>query len=95
MIAGDGTKMHAFLKSIFGRRVRPATRLSEAEALEIAGKVLSCDMTLFVRDVKRRSDGQTDGAEWVIGTATIGSGRTVRIDDASGAVLEVARWGVR
>jgi len=33
--------------------------------------------------------------EWVISTATVGSGYMVRIDDASGAVLEVAPWGVR
>jgi len=88
--------MFAFLKSIFGGSSRPATRLSEAEAMEIARKALARDdIPLFVKEVKRRADGTADGLEWVIGTATIGSGYTVRIDDATGAVLEVARWGVR
>jgi hypothetical protein len=41
--------------------------------------------------VRRRADAP----EWAITTATIGSGHTVRIDDATGAVLELARWGVR
>jgi hypothetical protein len=92
--------MYAFLKSMLGMAdrsasSRPATRLNEAEALEIARKALQRDTPLFVNEVKRRTDGPTDGIEWVIGTATVGSGQTVRIDDASGDVLEVARWGVR
>jgi Peptidase propeptide and YPEB domain len=87
--------IYAFLKSIFAGAGRPANRLSEAEALEIARKALPGDMPLFVKDVKRRSDGLADGLEWVIGTATIGSGQAVHIDDATGAVLEVVPWGVR
>jgi hypothetical protein len=92
--------MFTFLKSILGvvdrsAADRPATRLREAEALEIARKALQRDVPLFVSSVKRRSDGPADAIEWVIGTATVGSGQTVRIDDASGEVLEVARWGVR
>ncbi len=92
---GDGTMMFAFLKSIFGGTGRPATRLSEAEALGIGRKALASDMPLFVKHVKRRTDGPADRVEWVIGTATIGSGHTVRIDDATGTVLEVAPWGLR
>jgi len=91
--------MFDFLKSIVGVTDRPAdrplTRLRKAEALEIARKALQRDVPLFVSSVKRRSDGPADSVEWVIGTATVGSGRTVRIDDASGEVLEVAPWGVR
>ena len=92
--------MFAFLKSILGvtdppAAGRPATRLSEAEALQIARKALQRDVPLFVSNVKRRSDGPANTIEWVFGTATVGSGQTVRIDDASGKVLEVAPWGVR
>ena len=68
-----------------------ATRLGEAEALELAHKALHHDMPLFVTDVALGPDG----VEWVISTATVGSGHVVRIDDATGAVLEVAPWGVR
>jgi hypothetical protein len=74
---------------------RPATRLREAAALEIARNALQRDVPLFVSRVRRRSDGPADRIEWLIGTATVGSGQTVRIDDASGEVLEVAPWGVR
>jgi hypothetical protein len=92
--------MFAFFKSILGMpdrsaSSRPETRLREAEALEIARNALQRDVPLFVSAVKRRADGAADGIEWVIGTATVGSGQTVRVDDASGAVLEVASWGVR
>jgi hypothetical protein len=92
--------MFAFLKSILGvtdppAAGRPAPRLREAEALEIARKALQRDVPLFVSKVKRRSDEPADAIEWMIGTATVGSGQTVRIDDASGEVLEVAPWGVR
>jgi hypothetical protein len=74
---------------------KPATRLREGEVLEIARKALQRDVPLFVSKVKPRLDGQADTIEWVIGTVTVGSGQTVRIDDASGEVLEVASWGVR
>ena len=87
--------MFAFLKSIFGRAGRPATRLNEAEALDIARKALAREMPLLVADVKPRSDGAANGLEWVISTATVGSGHTVRIDDTTGTVLEIASWGVR
>jgi hypothetical protein len=44
-----------------------------------------------VRDV-RRTDA---GIEWLIGTATVGSGVTIRISDATGEILERRPWGVR
>ena len=78
-------------KRIIRRTGRPATRLREAEALELAHKAPHHDMPLLITDVKFGPDS----AEWVISTATVGSGHVVRIDDATGAVLEVAPWGVR
>jgi len=81
----------AHRKRIIGRTGRPTTRLGAAEVLEIARNALQRDMPLFVKDVELGPDS----VEWVISTATVGSGYMVRIDDASGAVLEVAPWGVR
>ncbi len=78
-------------KRIIGRTGRPTTRLGEAEVLEIARKALERDMPLFVKDVQLGSES----VEWIISTATVGSGYMVRINDASAAVLEVAPWGVR
>ena len=69
---------------------RPPCRLSEAEALEIARAALG-STSLFVEDVYQT----VDGVEWRVGTATVGSGRTVRISDATGTTIDVTRWGIR
>lgn len=82
-----------WLRKMFGRPQdsRPAYRLTELEALEIARCALDAPRPLHVVSVT-----QTDqGAQWLIGTATVGSGTTVRIDDTTGEVLERKRWGVR
>jgi hypothetical protein len=69
---------------------RPACRLSEGQALEIARAAVGAQ-PCFVQDVR-----QTDaGVEWLIGTTTIGSGVTIRVSDATGEVLERRPWGVR
>jgi hypothetical protein len=70
---------------------RPACRLSEAEALEIARAATGVAKHCFVQDVRKTDTG----IEWLIGTATIGSGVTIRISDATGEVLERRPWGVR
>jgi hypothetical protein len=70
---------------------RPACRLSEHEALEIARAAVGAAQPCFVQNVR-----QTEaGVEWLIGTASIGSGVTIRISDATGEVLERRPWGVR
>jgi hypothetical protein len=70
---------------------RPACLLTETEALAIARTAVDTTMPLHVTRVAQTGAG----IEWQIGTATVGSGWTVRIDDASGAVIECRRWGVR
>jgi hypothetical protein len=73
------------------RSARPACRLAENQALDIARAAVSAAQPCLVQDVQR-----TDaGIEWLIGTATIGSGVTFRISDATGEVLERRPWGVR
>jgi len=70
---------------------RPACRLTEAEALDIAARAIGGRTGCHVREVV-----QVGGRiEWHIGTATIGSGTVVRISDATGDVIACDRWGVR
>jgi hypothetical protein len=82
------------LRRLFGRapaRARPPCRLTEAQALDIARDAVAGASPLYVHDIV-----QTDaGVEWLIGTATVGSGTSIRISDANGEVLERRPWGVR
>jgi hypothetical protein len=85
--------MIALLRKFFGRQAppRPPCRLTEAQAREIARGAVGDAKPCYVRDVVQ-SDA---GPEWLIGTATLGSGRTIRVSDATGEVLENSSWGVR
>jgi hypothetical protein len=65
--------------------------MTEGQVLEIARTAVRTAQPCFVRDV-RRTDA---GIEWLIGTATVGSGVTIRISDATGEILERRPWGVR
>jgi hypothetical protein len=80
-------------RGLLGRHsqpARPACRLSEDQALEIARAAIGAK-PCFVQEVR-----QTEaGIEWLIGTATIGIGVTIRVSDATGEVLERRPWGVR
>jgi hypothetical protein len=83
-----------FWKFLFRPRAAvtaPVCRLSEAEALQIATSKIGDGKTLVVRNVMR-VDGRT---EWQVGTATVGRGTIVRIDDATGDVIETEVWGKR
>ena len=83
----------SMLRKLLGKSApaRPPCRLTETEALQIARKELGGEMPLYVTKI-----AQTErGIEWQIGTATIGSGATISIDDATGAVIERGKWGIR
>lgn len=67
---------------------RPPTRLTEEEAIAIASKALGGETVLAVLDVAVT----THGVEWRIVTPTLGSGKDVYIDDATGAVLRVESY---
>jgi hypothetical protein len=82
------------LRSLVGRPVvpaRPRCRLTEEEAIEIARQALERDTPLYVQDVVQTEKG----VEWLIGTATIGSGVAIRLSDESGKVVDCRRWGIR
>jgi hypothetical protein len=83
----------SLLRKLLGKSdpTRPRCRLTETEALQIARNELGDATPLHVTRIARTERG----IEWQIGTATIGSGATVSIDDATGAVIERGKWGIR
>ncbi len=73
---------------------RPATRLTEADALGLARKALPAGASgagLIVTGVQRNGPS----LRWIVSTATVGSGTTMSVDDATGQVTEVTAWGLR
>lgn len=76
-----------------GRRVvvaRPPTRLSDDEVLAIAATVLTT-RTYAVQDVSASGGGVV----WTVGTRNRGVNEWVRVADATGAVIEHRRAGLR
>lgn len=95
----------ALLRFMLGGKQPPAPppcRLTEHEALDIARRavvealphyagILADKMPLHVSGIEQTQQG----VEWLIGTPTIGSGISLRIDDATATVIECVKWGVR
>jgi|GEM_PF-2027410 hypothetical protein len=84
----------SFWRTLFARRAapeRPDCRLTEMQALELARRAVTGTRPLHVTEVVRTERG----VEWRIGTGSVGSGVTLRIDDATGEILERRDWGVR
>ena len=72
----------------------PVTRLTEADALDLASKALPADANgagLIATQLRR--DGPS--VHRIVSTASEGSGTTISVDDATGQVTEVAAWGLR
>jgi hypothetical protein len=78
------------MRRLFARAApqRPACHLTETQALEIARGVVSAACWVHVVRTEK-------GIEWQISTATKGSGDLIRIDDATGKIIERRRWGIR
>ncbi len=69
-------------------------RLREDEVLAIAGKAVGGDPIDEHFCVEELEEG-SGALIWSVGSATVGSGLYVRVDDATGRVVEIKRWGVR
>lgn len=88
--------MLAGLRAWWRRGGRPETRLTPEAARAIADAAMTGDWSRYAGKMGMVSIERRDGrVVWLIGSATIGSGVTVTIDDATGAVLDRRRWGVR
>jgi len=85
------------LRTIFGIELRPKTRLSDEQAMEIAAAYvkagnLGWDNTHLGPFEVRHVDG---ALVWTLRTNTVGSWLTVDVDDATGEVLGHKRHGIR
>ena len=80
----------------FGRQnnERPTAKLSQAQACAIANAAVS-DSPYKAMMTMARVDNRDGKRVWIVGSATIGSGMTVIVDDATGKILHREPWGVR
>jgi hypothetical protein len=69
--------------------------MTEQQAIAIAQMAVDNDpfFSHFACNCVAATDSA--GAQWRCATITIGSGLIVVIDDASGDVLKIERWGLR
>ncbi|HET9957434.1 MAG TPA: hypothetical protein VFQ61_23205 [Polyangiaceae bacterium] len=72
----------------------PVTRLSEAQAIELARRSAAPD-SLAEQLTWARLDTSGVGPRWIVGSSTIGLVLEVVVDDATGEVLEKRTLGVR
>ena len=82
-----------FRQLLFGLS-RPKTRMTEEQVMALAAEATQAahiDRTFGFATV-RYIEGRLT---WIASTPTIGSGWHVRIDDATGEVGPVKRWGIR
>lgn len=63
---------------------RPACRMSEAEALQVAGTVIDT----VGGALAARPEQRGNGVEWHVSKLVIGAAPFVRIDDATGTIIE-------
>ena len=85
--------MFMLLRRLFGPP-SPETRMKRDEVMALAAKAAEAagiNRVLGFATV-RRVDGRLT---WIVSTATKGSGWSVSIDDATGEVGPVKRWGIR
>jgi hypothetical protein len=82
-----------FRRLMFGRP-RPETRMTEEEVkvlVDKAAQAAHIDRPLAILNVRFINGRLT----WIASTATVGSGWSVKIDDTTGEVGPVRRWGIR
>jgi hypothetical protein len=72
----------------------PKTRMTREEVMALAAKAASA--AKIKESLGRLTVRQIDGRlTWFASTPTVGSGWSVRIDDETGEVGPVRRWGIR
>ena len=86
--------MFSWLRRLLSIKLRPETRMTRAQVMQMAGEVAQMaqiPVTFGVLSL-RRIDGRL---LWIATTVTKGSGWRVTVDDATGELGPVRRWGVR
>jgi hypothetical protein len=76
------------------KKSRPTTRLDEAEAVRIARQAAAGypDRDLLSMVTLSEESGRIT---WQVGAAAVGSRLVVTIDDETGQVVEIKRYGIR
>lgn len=88
--------MLARLRAWWRRGGQAETRLTPEQARALANAAMTGDWSWYAGKMGMVSTERRDGRVlWQIGSATIGSGATVIIEDATGVVLDRRGWGVR
>jgi hypothetical protein len=87
--------MAKFFQRFWGRpKPKPVTVLSESQACAIANAAV--DETPYAPSMGMVKLENREGRwVWIIGSATVGSGINIIIDDATGKVTGRETWGVR
>ena len=82
------------LKRLLGVAIEPTTRMTQEEVVVIAQRAAAGSG--LVDDLTTTSIVRQDGRlTWIVATPTVGSGRTVAVDDATGVASLANDWGVR
>jgi hypothetical protein len=83
-----------FRRLLFGPPPPPETRMTKEEVMALAAEAFANTRTddVLCWPTVHSVDGRLT---WIVGTATVGSGWTISIDDATGEVGPVEHWGVR
>jgi hypothetical protein len=86
--------MFTLLRRLVFGPPRPETRMTEEEVRMLADK--AAQRARINRTLGRVSVRRVNGRLiWSVSTTTIGSGWYVDVDDATGEVGPVRRWGIR
>jgi hypothetical protein len=86
--------MFTLLRRVLFGPLTPKTRMTRDEVMALAAKAAEAagiDRVLGLATV-RRIDGRLT---WIVSTVTKGSGWSMSIDDTTGEVGPVKRWGIR
>jgi len=86
--------MFSLLRRLLSIDLRQETRLTPAQVMQMAGEAARAahiNATFGVLSL-RRIDGRL---KWIASTPTKGSGWRVTVDDATGELGPVRRWGLR
>lgn len=78
---------------VFAPLQRVTSRLSREQACAIAGEVVDAGVRHWIAHAEAERRGE--GLVWVVSSLTKGSGVRVIVDDATGRVIDVGRWGNR
>jgi hypothetical protein len=76
------------------RRPRPSTRLDAAQALALARQAAAAEPDVDLLTLATLKEG-AERPTWIVSAAAVGSTLVVSVDDETGQVVALKRYGVR